>query len=102
MAVRDADGSYVGTMEAVQEEYSNTVLALIDSSGNYYLTKDNKRIDAYLKGLEDNLTYDMMPRASLMAWPGIPSLSPIMMAFLSFKIAMYISPFLEFFCASSP
>ena len=54
------------TMEAVQEEYSNTVLALIDSSGNYYLTKDNKRINEYLKGLEDNLTYDMMPRASLL------------------------------------
>ena len=54
------------TLNSIQKEYRNSTIAIIDSNGKYFIVDKNESIEEYLENLETSMTFDMLPRASLL------------------------------------
>jgi len=50
----------------IEKSHENSILALVNTNGNYYLLDDNKNIDEYIKGLKNNFFFEIVPRISLL------------------------------------
>ena len=53
-------------LSKIEKKHSDSVIALINSNGNYYLLDKNEKIDNYIKGLKENFWFELIPRASLL------------------------------------
>ena len=61
------DTEYIkNNLSKIEKKHSDSVIALINSNGNYYLLDKNEKIDNYIKGLKNNFWFELIPRASLL------------------------------------
>ncbi|WP_290772719.1 HAMP domain-containing sensor histidine kinase [Anaerofustis sp.] len=50
----------------IEKTYDESVISLINTNGDYYLLDDNKNIEEYIKGLKENVLFEIFPRLSLL------------------------------------
>ncbi len=50
----------------IEKKYSESIISIVNTNGNYYLLEDNEQIETYIKDLKDNYLFEILPRISLL------------------------------------